>query len=194
MNDSILASNYNNLDFRINLLFDYMYNRDKTTTCHEFRNKPISDIKLIDIKETDTVDNVLTGINIQFIEKNHGRYIFKRMSNTTYPSLIRVGLYDKSNTNYNNMTRGEIVDMKFSYVFSNTIKNNINKFILLPLMFFDATYGKLKRMNSKITEVIKKDYHDISDTDILYVHVLECYNNVITLEKFIDQNKLTEEE
>ena len=186
-NSSDDVLDYNDINFRLSIMYDYMYNRENISQYYEYATKPISEITIDDIKETNkTHQNYILKDKIKFIEKNHGRYIFvKRLK--TYDAMIKIGIYDTTNTNNNDKYRGEVIDILFSYVLTDLIKND-NKFILMPLMYFDISYDELQKSNPEILEIIKKDNKNINENTIFFVYVMENYFRQITLKKFIYEN------
>lgn len=175
---------YNDINFRLGIMYDYMYNRDNISQYYEYNAKSISDITIEDIKEINNHPDVLKD-KIKFVEKNQNRYIFTKKF-TVYDAMIKIGIYDKSNTNNNDKFRSEVIDMMFSYALTDLIKND-SKFILMPIMYFDVTYGELEKINPDVLNIIKK-HETVTENDTFYVHVMENYFEQITLKQFIADN------
>ncbi|AYV78272.1 MAG: divergent protein kinase [Edafosvirus sp.] len=183
---------YDNIDFCINTLYDFIYNRDKSTGCYKIKHIVKNAIKLIDLKKPKSFNykNILTG-NIKYTDYFNKRWHFKKYSDTSYPSTISVGIYDNKNKNIDDLHRGEVYNMAVMYILSELVINEKLKFILLPIMNFDTKYGKLKEVNSEIIdEISKKNHQDITitnDTDI-YLMITEHYFKMSTLDEFIREN------
>jgi len=97
---------YSNLDFRLNVLFDSVYNED-SSECYTVKPIVRNNITLLDIKENEEFDtsSVFNNSNIKFIEYSNKKMHFKRTSDTTYPCTISIGKYQ--NKNDKNNTKGD---------------------------------------------------------------------------------------
>jgi len=176
---------YDDIDFCVNTLHDFAYSKNKTQKCYKIKYIQKNNIQLNDIKKKNDFDyNNILKAEIKYIGKNKSRYIFKRYSDTTYPTMIRIGTYNQKNSNINSMKRGELVNMIIPYIFSEFVLTEDLKFILFPIMNFDIIYKDLKKINPSVTKVIKS----IKNDTVLYVQVLEHYFKLFTLKDFLNKN------
>ena len=182
-------SYYDNLDFRINTLYDAVYNDENKW---QYNVKPIikNNIELIDIKEPDYFDpSHIFNNQIKFISKIHDKWTFKRTSDESYPCTISIGLYEQMG-NYNDLGRSELYNPAIHYILSESVIAENFKHALLPVMFFDITLEKLKSYSKNMYETIKSDIKDDKnllqdDKTLLYVFITEHYFKIETVEEFI---------
>ena len=201
-----MTNKYDSIDFCTNILYDYVYNRNKTNKCYIVKYIQKSNIQLINIKKNDNYDynNVLkhtktSPVKVKYVGKNKGRYIFKKYSKTGFPTMLRVGIYDlDKNTNINDMHRSELVNMTMSYILSELVITNNFKFILLPIMNFDITYNKLKKIAPNIAKEIKNEntntkakVETIKNDTMMYIQILENYHKMGTMKNYIDKFSAT---
>src|SRR6202012_5058588 len=105
------GNKYDQIDYCLNTLYDYFYNKDREG-CYKFKPIIKNNIKLIDIKKLADFDynDILTG-KVKFMGKFNNKYQFKRYSETSYPCTISIGIYKAKNSRYDDMARGELIDM-----------------------------------------------------------------------------------
>jgi hypothetical protein len=182
-------SNYDNLDYRLNILYDFVYN-DNNNICYKFKPISISDISLDKIKMNNkTLEKEIFSEEIKYIGSTNNKYHFKRLSKTNYPCTITVGLY-KDKNDINNMRSPENVNLINTYVLSELIANDRNKFVILPIANFDLNFGELSNYSSIIANEIKKNNKITNDT-IIFINVTEHYFGMDTLQKFLIENSKT---
>ena len=182
MTKKITSHEYDHIDFRINVLYDAMYN--KASTSH-YILKPIikHNISLIDIKEPSSFDysHIFEGSTIKFTGKRNNKWEFKRTSESSHPSTLLVGKYYGSG-NTNDMGRKELYNPAMHYMLSELALNENFKHSLLPLMFFDISPKDLK-VKSEIMYSIIKD--DINDNTRLFIFATEHYFKTESLKDYI---------
>ena len=197
-------NNYDDLSFCLNILHDFIYNKN-TQTCYKFhpisnRATTIDDLKkqnnFIDSREDILNDLQFIGYSKLNKKENDitNKVHFKKNLNSSHSSTISIAPYDTENTlKQDNLTRKEITHMNVARIFSEiTATEGINYF-LLPIMNFDVTFGKLKELTKKDKSVVEtltshnKNIKFDNDT-LLYVCISEHYYKLYTLEKFIYNN------
>ena len=183
---------YGNLDFRLNLLYDYLHS---SSDIYEFRNIIYDNIELKDIKLLTDYSQIFDDLT--FIDMCNKSLLFVR--NKPNSAFVRIGKYNMINKNINSLNRSEINEMKIAYILSELSKHD-KKFypILTPVMFFDITFdkliNKLTNTDNKMLKLItnKLDLNDTMTEDIskinLYVYVHENQKS-ITLTDFLDKNR-----
>ena len=175
---------YNNLDFRINMLYDAVYNKNNTTS---YVLTPIikKNISLIDIKMSNAFDymtNALTD-EISYIGKYNSKWVFKRTSSSSYPCNLSIGTYTQGG-NVNDLGRSELYNPTMHYILSELIISEKFKHIILPFMFFDVSQSILKTKLPDVYNVIKDD---IDQSTKLYLFVTEHYFKMMTLNEYLEQ-------
>lgn len=178
---------YDNINHRVDLLYEYMYNRNKNYD-YTYKSKSILDITIDDIKESSPKKyyNLLKDLQYKWTINNDLAFIKKLDS---YNVLIHIGVYDKYNTNYNDRNRGEMVNMIMPYVLTDLIKNDC-KYISIPIMNFDISYNDLYITSSSLAKTIN-NIISVNDKDYFYVNIYEYYFEQIPLKNFIDNHNLS---
>lgn len=161
------------LDEKINLLYDYVYN---INTKEEFNisNIILGKIGLDDIKfklNSDNYDKNKNDImNGQFklikYDDNEKQILFKKYSNQ-FPVTLKISFYNNMIDDMSNKVNN---DSLFSYILSGLVLNKKTKHILLPIINLDTTL-------SEIDKLIKND-------------TCSCYNSI---KKAIDNNEIKED-
>ena len=181
-----MSNKYDNIDFCLDILFNFIYS-ESNHDCHYFKYIDINNIELIDIKKLDNFDYSDVFNKLKYIGKDTTRFIFKR-SGDPHSCLVCVGVYDNSNENYNDMKRGEVVDMKIMYILSELVHRERLNHILLPIMNFDISYNKFKKeVNEDIIKVFDKDIKD----DMLHIQVVEGFKKAYILRDYLDNHEMT---
>jgi len=180
-----MKNKYDDPIFCINILYDFIYNRNKSS-CYTLKQISKTDLILSNIKKTDDYDNthiisLLQKSKLDHIESTRWYELFNCKLGE-HNVLIRIGKYNTNNKNYNDLNRAEIIDMKINYLLSDMALTDVYPFIVLPIMNFDCIYKQIK----EIKEI--KQIKQIKDDDQMFVQILENYENIQTLHKFIDKN------
>ena len=176
-------NDYLNIDFRLNVLFDAVYN-ETNNECYKFDPISKQNISLIDIKEPADFDCsiVFDKCSLKFIEYSNKRFHFKRASDSTYPCTVSIGKYENEQ-NINDLSSNELMNIGTMYILSELVISDKIKNILLPIMFFDLDMNDL---NENMISVLKEKFNE---SDKLYCLVTEHYFKMDTLRSFINNNK-----
>src|SRR5438132_139565 len=129
---------YNNIDFRINLLFDAVYNKSNTE-CYVIDPIIKKNITLLDLKEPDDFDkaHIFEG-NFKYLETVGNKKYFKRNTDSSHPTTVIIEPYTDKNSNNNNMENSKILyNTLCHYVLSEITINEEYRHVILPIMFFD---------------------------------------------------------
>jgi len=180
-------NNYDQIDFCLNTLYDCVYN-ESSEKCYTIKPIIKSLIKLHDLKKDNNFncDEIFRKCTIKFINKVKNRFLFKRTSDSTYPCTISIGSYS-SNPNYggeNDLGREEMINIAMMYMLSETVINDKLNHILLPIMMFDISGEKIKKLMPDITTQIK----ELDDKHELYVLITEHYFKMTTLREYLKNN------
>lgn len=175
-----MVNKYDNIDFCLNILYDFVYNKRQ---CYTLKHSQKDNIVVNDIKKPNNFDSthIFKDSNIKFVSKINDKLVFKRYSKTSYPSTIVIGGYSGDNVNINSMTRGELIDMKMHYILSEISMDDKLKFTMLPVMNFDTDLDKFDKTTK---DIIKNELN----SDKLYVQIFEHYFKLQTLREFLDEN------
>jgi hypothetical protein len=175
--------NYQDFDFLLNTLYDCVYN-DTNKGCYKLKPITRKDIHIEDLKMPTTFDknNILKG-KFQYINNYNQKYMYKRISDSTYTCAINIGVYNQTNKNINAMKRSEIVNMAMMYLTSELAIDEHLKYVLLPIMNFDITIKELKNINELLTD----NFKNYDENTMLYINVVEYYNKLISLEEFLQE-------
>jgi hypothetical protein len=119
---------------------------------------------------------------ITYHSGNHNKLIFKRSSNTGYPTLLRISKYSKD-AKITNLSDKHMIDMKLNYILGEIAINDPYKFLLFPIINFD-----IKLENLPIKNEIKKHYETINDDDMMCIQIFENYYKTETLKSYLDKN------
>ena len=184
------SNKYDNLDFCLNVLYDFIYNKNKKS-CYKFEHIRIDELTINNIKKPKSFDgkSILSDKKLKYIGQVDKKLLFKKYSDSSYPATIAIQFYNKSNTNINDLNRGEITDIKLMYIFSELYHNEKLRHTLLPIMNFDVTYKDIKDVNSEIYDVIKNKNEHYSEDDSMLVQVFEHYFKMYTLTDYLDLKK-----
>ena len=89
---------YDDLDYCVNLLYDSIYNRQKSKDCYQFGNVDKNNIKINMIKKPNNFnyDNIIKNAKYSYINFIDDTVLFKRHS-TSHATLVKFGLYDDDN-------------------------------------------------------------------------------------------------
>lgn len=170
-----MENTYDNLDYCINILFNYAYNKEFSTDCYELHNIAISDIQPEDLKKSDDFNwQPILNTKLKY-EYNYGSIaIFKKNISPSQPVMIKISQSNNSVMN----------DIKLSYIISEIALLDIYPFILLPIMNFDVDYNDLDK---NITKNIEK-------CDKVTVQIHEHFFKLLRLSDFLDEyfDKMTD--
>lgn len=176
-----MKTNYDNIDFCLQILFDFAY--DNTDKCLELKYGPKKNIDISMLKKPIDFDyEHIFKAQITFHSGNHNKLIFKRSSNTGYPSLLRISKY-ATDTKLTNLSDKHMIDMKLNYIIGEIAVNDEYKFLLFPIMNFDIKFDDLPIKND-----VKKHYETVNDDDMMCIQMFENYYKMETLKSYLDKN------
>lgn len=184
--------NYDNLDVRINLLYDVVYN---TNNSKHYTIKPIilDNITLEDIKKTtefastNEFEQIFTDGVFKYKEKINNKWIFKRDSDSSYSSIVSIGKYDLSEIkNPNDLKRKELNNALMHYILSEVVINDKFKHVMLPLMMVDVSLDDLTKSNDIYDVVNKKNKNSNGDSKY-YMFITEGYYKLTPLKTFLEE-------
>lgn len=181
------GNRYDNIDTCLDLLYNFMYQKEKLKECYRFNPISKSDLTLKNIKKSNEFDyaHVLSG-DIEFNRKYGNRLYFTRHSDISHDCMITISEYDQRNKNVDDMERGELVDMQFMYLFSELGLVDAFPHTILPIMNFDVTMEQIKSSNKKIHDTIKKELSNIGDESIMCINVTEQFFKMVQLDKYLE--------
>jgi len=80
------SNKYDNLDFCLNVLFDFIYNKNKKS-CYKFEHILIDELNINNIKKPKTFDgkSILATNKIKYMGNTGDKFLFKRYSDSSYP-------------------------------------------------------------------------------------------------------------
>ena len=182
-----MANIYDQIDTRLNILYDFMYNK-KSDNCYVFNGISRKNIKLEDLKMPDDFDSTdIFNEKSKFLGFYNNRWNFKRYSSTSFPSMMIVGRYNEGKK-HNSLSRGELYDIGMMYIISEICANEKFYHSLIPVMCFDIKLENLKNANPSMYKDIKNNNEDMKDHDMFYVIVAENYYTTMTLNEYLTEN------
>ena len=174
---------YDQIDFCLNILFDFFYNKNDKV-CYKI--KPI-------IKKSITVNTLKKNKNfvyddifnekIDYVGFYNNKWYFKRSSISSYPCLLCIAKYQDNNNNQDDLERGELIDMGYHYLLSEISANDNLQHVMLPIMNFDIEYDDLIKYN-----IIFQDNIRLEKNKLLYVCIYENYFPMQTLDNYLREN------
>jgi len=186
----VKKSDYNFIDFRLNIIYDTIYDDKSCTTYQPLYRK---NIKLIDIKEPVDFDydNIFDENKFEYMGYVNNRWHFKRISSKSFSSTLSVGCYGSGNIN--NLERKELYNAAMHLMMSELVCVDKISNILLPVMYFDITPENLKKSNKMIYDKISKsedkssksEDKSITSDSRLYVMITEQYTEIMFLPDFL---------
>jgi len=178
--------NYDDIDFCLNILMDIAYNKD-TQECYEIDYAKTNDVIEIFKKNKDYDYEPFFNTDFSYVGKNKDRLLFKRVSKSGFPMLIKVKPYDK-NASLNDFHSKEMVDMIMNYRLGGlSLETQTQRFILYPILNFDIKMSELNVINKLISGEIKKNY-TVSPDDYICIQSFENYFKLFTLRQYLDEN------
>src|SRR5277367_6117361 len=123
-----MTTNYDNIDFCLQTLFDFAYS--SAEKCYELKYGLKKNIIIDMLKKPEDFDYThIFKAEITFSDINHNKLIFKRVSNSEYPSILRFSKYGKDDK-LTNITNKQIIDMKLNYILGEIAVSDKYKFLL----------------------------------------------------------------
>lgn len=194
----------NNLNDKINLLYDYIYNNN-TKNCFSINKIKLDKIRLDDIKllipDTSVIEDVeYYEINKEEIlnskfkllsfDENTNNIYLKKYSNQ-FPITIKISFYN-FNENIDNLYKSPINnDSLFSYILSELILNRKTKHLSLPLMNIDIKVSEIYKIISDDNYInkIKKLINNNIIQDTCCLQLKEHFFKSINLFNYLLENK-----
>ena len=180
-----MTTNYNDIDFLLQTLFEYAYNNaDK---CVYVKYGPKKNIELDTLKKPQNFDySQIFNAKITYHSNNQNKLVFTRISTSGYPSLLRISFYSKDEK-ISNISNKHVIDMKLNYILSEIAIDDPYKFLLFPIINFDVKLNDLdKELKNEIMKYHKKK--DIGNDGTLCVQVFEHYHKLETLKEYLDKH------
>src|SRR3989344_587589 len=173
---------FDNIDTRINILFNFAYNKKEDEFVYTFRRSNLNKINIIDIKMTDDYkwNKLLKGM--KFIKQIGDKYIYKRYSESSYPTHIEVGFHQENHNSFDNPIN---IHRYLAYILSEFAALYKFRMIIFPILNFDVSYHKIKDtpIGKTITESQNK-------RDMVYFNVSEHFFKINTLTDHIKRNEI----
>ena len=109
-------NNYNNINYMIKMLYNHVYNNN--TICYDYKQLSKKDIILSNIKKSNNFNylNIVFDEQLKYIGNLAYKCLYKRYSYDSHPTTLRIGVYDKRNTNVDDLERPENVDKIMMYL------------------------------------------------------------------------------
>ena len=186
----------NDLNYKINLLYDYVYNKDSKESYIFDNIKPdeiiIDDIKII-INEDDDIynyyiNNILSGkIKLEYYDSENLILYYKRYSDQ-FSINLKVSFY-KDNESINSLDNNINKDSLFSYLLSELVILKYTKHILLPIINIDIYLDKFKHIitDNNIIEKINKLLLNNEITNICCLQIREDFFQKDILYNYLDK-------
>jgi len=187
-----------NIDVCINILYDYIYKKNKET-CYNMRHLIKDDIIIPKIKKKPETKDIEYYINtifeedkFRFINEHNNKYVYKRHSES-HSCNIRIGFYEKSeerNISVDELTRKENVNFAMKFFLSQYVLDGSTNNILLPIMNIDIPYKDMKKIIKENSELnkIKNLIKEEKIEDILFIEADEHYYKSGLLSNYIIKN------
>ena len=193
-----------NLDDKINLLYDYIYNQN-TKSCFTLEKIVLGKIGLDDIKlsipETDNEEDVeYYEINkkdilngqfkiLSFDEINNQIYL-KKYSDQ-FPITVKISFYnikDGINDLFNSYINN---DSLFSYILSELVLYKKTKHLILPLINIDIKISEIEKIISDDTyfDKIKKLINNNNIHDVCCLQLKEHFFKSTSLNDYLEKNQ-----
>lgn len=184
------------LDDKINLIYDYVYNLN-TSGCYNFDKVKLGEVSLDDIKysinsdkhSTYMKDILNSKFKITSFDSDTNELLLKRYSDQ-FPVTVKINFYkvkDTIDTFENHINN----DSLFSYLLSQLVLSGKTKHILLPVINIDMKFNDINNIIStdvshdKIYNSIKNN--DITDTCCLQIR--EHFFKSSNMNDYIKENK-----
>lgn len=182
---------YLDIDFLSEILFDYTYGSDSSSSrCYELdqidrKNIKIDDIKLIPDKQKQKqlINNVLNA-NVTWLWRKKNLYMFKRQMNV-YSTNIQLKLITESEQS--SLKSSENINSLVTWLLSDLVVTKKTKGILLNLMSFDVSLDLLVDFIDNFPEVYA-DFVDIPDkkSKLINITVMEHFFKTDILSEIVN--------
>jgi hypothetical protein len=189
-----------NLDDKINLLYDFIYNQN-TKNCFSIDKIILGKIGLDDIKislpelDDETYElikyNTLNGSFKILSFDEESKQLYLKKYSKQFPITVKINFYNK-NDKINDLFNSPINnDSLFSYILSELVLNKKTKHLILPIINIDVKISDIEKIisddsyNNKIKNLIKNN--DIQEVCCLQLR--EHFFKSISLNDYLEKNK-----
>lgn len=189
------------LEDKVNLLYDYIYNTN-TKNCFSLDKIQLGKIGLDDIKiplpsnNSDEIDfynsnksDVLSGrFKLVHYDTDNHKLLFKKYSNL-YPVDVKISLYNNDKV-INSFDSPINIDSLFSYLLSHMVTTRKTKHILLPIINIDAKLADIEKYISDDPSygLIKNALLNNEVIDTCCLQVREHFFKTTSLEEYLKKN------
>ena len=196
-----MENNYFDLDDKINLIYDYLYNLN-TKNCFSFDKINLGKIGIDDIK----ISIPETDIDLEFYSKNkedilNGRFklinfddetkqiLLKRYSNQ-FPVNIKVNFYKHNEKTINSFDSPVNNDSLVSYLLSQLVLAKKSNHILLPIINLDATISDIEHLikNEPAYDKLKLSLNNNEISEKCCLQLREHFFKTTSLEEYFSNN------
>lgn len=192
------------LDARINLAYDYLYNSEKND-CYAMKPVTKNDLKVLsNIKQEyneKVVENILNKIlnnKFKFIQNGGNSVSLKRYSDKSHPSHVKISTYNKSYSK-DTLETSDNMDKVIKYLFASHFPRN--KHIIFPILNFDVSINQknvmsfVKNNKDKFSNILE-DLKGGNIDENLSFEITEHFYKKSSLKKYLknNKNKLSEED
>ena len=185
---------YLNLDEKINIIFDFIYNQNSKKNIYdcniEIKNVNLNHIKIMINTESyyNIIKNDILTAKFKFINYYvEDNYILLKRYFNNFSLLVKIHFYD-NNEDIQNIKSSINNDNLMSYILSILVLSNRTKHILLPIMNFDIHFNELSKILSiDLINIIKKKFIKI-DNLICCIQLRECFKKIYNLKEYLELN------
>ena len=185
---------YLNLDEKINIIFDFIYNQNSKQNIYdcniEIKNVNLNHIKIMINTESyyNIIKNDILTAKFKFINYYvEDNYILLKRYLNNFSLLVKIQFYD-NNEDIQNIKSDINNDNLMSYILSILVLSNRTKHILLPIMNFDIYFNELSKILSiDLINIIKKKFIKI-DNLICCIQLRECFKKIYNLKEYLELN------
>lgn len=166
-----------NLQEKINILYDFIYNNADKNCFNidtiNINNLKIDDYKIVNPKICENIlEQVLLNSSLQYFISDEKNIMFKRFNEQNY-LLIKLSVDDIEKQDN---------DAKISYILSELVLKNKTKHILLPILNLEMDINKLKQFTDiKSTNLFNKSKK-------CAVKIRENFYKINTLQNYLQEN------
>lgn len=199
MTENNTENNYD-LEEKINLLYDYLYNQTSKNTYTidkiELGKIGLDNIKIAIPEENKeeieyynlNKESILRGkFKIIFFNSTLNHYVLKKISDE-FSVMVKISFYNKLDTinSFDSLINN---DSLFSYLLSQLVLTKKTKHILLPIMNLDIKLSEIKKYIShdEMYNNIELALKNNKIVDIVCLQVREHYYSMMNLEKYLKE-------
>lgn len=198
-----MATNlYDNLDFCLEIYknlssgnYDNNENKYKIVGkdfCYKFEPIVQDEIKMSDLKKDQNFDySHIFDAEFEFVSFFNNKWNFRRFikinENKVKTCMVSIGKYvNGTSTVHQKLNKSQFYNMAMMYIFSEMVILDKVPHSILPIMYFDIKYKSLLGQNKTFKKELEK--HKINDNDDVYVIITEDFNEMTTVEEYLNIN------